>query len=142
MEVLYREIYKMKAVEARRRLVKTYEKTSSIRKTAKLWGTSRLVVRKWMRRYHQSGEKGLKDVSRRPKRCPWRTPLPIEEKVLTMRKEKGYGRRRIAWFLLREEKIEISQEYHNPYFEMCCSPRHWAISSNDLHYSLSFFPSR
>jgi len=109
MEVLYQEMYKMKRVEARKRLVKTYEKARSISKTAKLWGTSRLVVRKWIRRYQKSGEKGLEDLSRRPKRCPWRTPLPIEEKVISMRKEKGYGRRRIAWFLLREDNIEISE---------------------------------
>jgi len=107
MEVLYQEMYKMKAVEARKKVIKTYEETKSIRKTAKLWGTSRLVVRKWVRRYHERGEKGLEDVSRRPKRSPLRTPLPIEEKVLKIRKEKGYGRRRIAWFLLREEKIEL-----------------------------------
>jgi putative transposase len=109
MEVLYQEMYKMKAVEARKRVIKTYEETKSIRKTAKLWGTSRLVVRKWLKRYKEKGEEGLKDLSRRPKRCPWRTVLPIEKKVISMRKEKGYGRRRIAWFLLREEKIEISE---------------------------------
>ena len=108
MEALYQEMYKMKRVEARKRLVKTYEKTRSISKTAKLWGTSRLVVRKWIRRYQKSKEKGLEDLSRRPKRCPLRTPLPIEEKVIRMRREKGYGRRRIAWFLLKEDKIEIS----------------------------------
>ena len=107
MEVLYQEMYKMKAVEARKRVIKTYEETKSIRKTAKLWGTSRLVVRKWLKRYKEKGEEGLKDLSRRPKRCPWRTALPIEKKVISMRKEKGYGRRRIAWFLLREEKIEL-----------------------------------
>ena len=109
MEVLQQEMYKMKRVEARKRLVRTYRETKSIRKTAKLWGTSRLVVRKWLRRYKEKGEKGLEDASRRPRRSPRRTPLPIEAKVLKMRKEKGYGRRRIAWFLLRENNIEISE---------------------------------
>ncbi len=33
----------------------------------------------------------------------------MEAEVLKMRKEKGYGRRRIAWFLLRENNIEISE---------------------------------
>ena len=33
----------------------------------------------------------------------------IEEKVLKMRKEKAYGRRKIAWFLLTEEKIKLSE---------------------------------
>ena len=107
MEVLYQEMYIMKVVEARKRVIKTCEETKSIRKTAKLWGTSRIVVRKWLRRYKGKGEKGLEDVSRRPKRSPRKTPFPIEEKVITMRKEKGYGRRRIAWFLRTEEKIEL-----------------------------------
>lgn len=38
MEVLYQEMYKMKRVEARKRLVRTYREIKSIRKTAKLWG--------------------------------------------------------------------------------------------------------
>lgn len=107
MEVLYQEMHKMKAVETRRRLIKTYEKTNDIRKAAKLWGTSRLVVKKWIKRCKEKGEEGLKDVSRRSKRCPWRIPLPIEKKVLRMWKEKGRGRRRIAWFLLKEDRIEL-----------------------------------
>jgi len=36
----YQEIQKMKKVEARKKLTKTYERTRSISKTAKLWGTS------------------------------------------------------------------------------------------------------
>lgn len=50
MEVLYQEMYKMKSVEARKRLAATYREIKSIRKTAKLWGTSRLVVlrRSWL----------------------------------------------------------------------------------------------
>ena len=108
MEVLYQEMYKMKVVEARKRLIKTYEKTNNIRKTAKLWEPSRLVVRKWIRRYKEKGEKGLEDASRKPKRSPGRTAQAIEEKVLKMRKEKDYGRRRrSAWFLLTEEKIKL-----------------------------------
>lgn len=43
MEVLYQEMYTMERVEARKRLIETYRETESIRKTAKLWGTSRLV---------------------------------------------------------------------------------------------------
>ena len=47
MEIFYHELQKMKRVEARKRLIETYKKTNSIRKTAKLWGTSRHLVRKW-----------------------------------------------------------------------------------------------
>jgi hypothetical protein len=41
-------MYKKKAIEAERRLIKTCKETNSIRKTVKLWGTSRFVVKKWI----------------------------------------------------------------------------------------------
>jgi hypothetical protein len=44
-DVAYREVYVMKAVEARRRLISTYQETGSIRATARRWHTSRQVVR-------------------------------------------------------------------------------------------------
>ncbi|MCD6171582.1 MAG: helix-turn-helix domain-containing protein [Thermoplasmata archaeon] len=109
MEIFYQEIQKMKRVEARKKLIKTYERTKNISKTAKLWGTSRSVVRKWLKRYKEKGEKGLEDLSRRPKRSPFKTSSYIEEKVLKIRKERGYGRRRISYFLLVEEGIYLSE---------------------------------
>jgi len=61
----------MKRVEARKRLIETYKKTNSIRKTAKFWKASYNLVRKWVKRYKQGGG-GLRDLSRRPKRSPLR----------------------------------------------------------------------
>ena len=46
MEIFYHELQKMKRVEARKRLIETYKKTNSIRKTAKLWKASYNLVRK------------------------------------------------------------------------------------------------
>ena len=109
MEVLYQEMYKMERVEARRKLLKTHEATGSIRKTALLWGTSRTLVRKWVRRYQKMGEKGLEDVSKKPHHSPFRTPYSIEQKVLKIRKEREYGKRRIAYFLVVEEGFEMSE---------------------------------
>jgi len=43
----------MKRVEVRKRLIETYKKTNSVRKTAKLWKASRNLVRKWVKRYKQ-----------------------------------------------------------------------------------------
>jgi hypothetical protein len=45
-ELAYREIYAMNAVEARERLVRSYQELGSISATARLWHTSRQVVRK------------------------------------------------------------------------------------------------
>ncbi|WP_404987366.1 helix-turn-helix domain-containing protein [Candidatus Hadarchaeum sp.] len=53
------------------RLVETHLRTGSIFQTARLWGTSRAVVRnKWVRRYQEEGLAGLKDRSCRPQRSP------------------------------------------------------------------------
>ena len=51
MEVLYQEIYKMKAVEARKRVIKTWKETKSIRRTAKLWEHLAL--------WYESGSEGI-----------------------------------------------------------------------------------
>ena len=63
------------------------------------------------------GEEGLKDYSRAPKRSPSRTFPEIEEKVLRIRKEKGYRKRRITYFLLIEDGIHLLREHHKKYLE-------------------------
>ncbi|MEM3658250.1 MAG: helix-turn-helix domain-containing protein [Candidatus Hadarchaeum sp.] len=92
----------------RRKLVETYMRTGSISQTAHLWGTSRALVRKWVRRYQEEGLAGLRDCSRRPRRSPRRTPPEVEAKVYAARKRTGYGRKRLAWYLWREEGLALS----------------------------------
>ncbi|MCD6291664.1 MAG: helix-turn-helix domain-containing protein [Anaerolineae bacterium] len=58
-ELSYREVYEMNEAKARHHLVECYQETESIAKTARRWHTSRQVVRKWVRRYEQEGEKGV-----------------------------------------------------------------------------------
>ena len=41
-------------------------KSNGIKPTAKLFMTTPATVRKWFRRYKESGKSGFKDVSRRP----------------------------------------------------------------------------
>ena len=107
-DLAYGEVYAMNKVEARLRLVQTYEETRSISKTARIWHTSRQVVRKWVRRYQAEGESGLRDRSRRPRRMPMKTSREVEAKVVALRREYRYGRRRISE-LLRLEGIEVSE---------------------------------
>ena len=78
-ELAYRQAYIMNSVEARKRLITTYQETKSIRKRAKMWGTSRQVVRKWVGRFE--AEEGLEDRSRRPHHSPRQTPAEIEQRV-------------------------------------------------------------
>lgn len=109
MEIFYHQMCKIDKIEARKMLIKTYKELRSIRKAAKTWGTSRNVVRKWIRRYKEEGEKGLKDISHKPHFSPKRVSLDIEKKVIKIRKERGYGKRRISYFLLLEEGINLSE---------------------------------
>jgi transposase len=98
----YRRLYEMNKVEARKELIKTYQETGSISVTARMWNTSRQVVRKWVRRYQAQKEEGLKDKSRRPHHSPRQTPEEIEKWVVEARKKTSLGRRRLAIYLSRQ----------------------------------------
>ena len=76
-ELAYWEVYAMNRVEARRRLIQSYQETGSYSDTARLWHTSRHLVRKWVRRYRESEEDGLQDRFRRPHHSPQRRRFTI-----------------------------------------------------------------
>jgi len=108
MDISYGEAYIMNSGEARRRLVDTYLTTGSLSATARLWGTSRHLVRKWVRRFQEQGENGLGDRSRRPRASPRQVCPEVEEKVLQARRKTGYGRKRLAWYLAQKESLAVS----------------------------------
>jgi len=92
-------MWEIDKLEARKMLIESYQKTGSIKKAACLWSTSRNVVRKWVRRWGEKGEGGLLDQSRKPRNSPRKVGKEIEEKVIKIRKETNYGKRRISYFL-------------------------------------------
>ena len=57
-----------------------------ISKTARYYKTTRNTVRKWVSRYKEEGLSGLEDRKRIPKQIPHKTPRPIEERVIELRK--------------------------------------------------------
>ncbi len=65
------------------------------------FGISRKTGNKWRRRYRENGVTGLADRSRRPQRSPRRSPPAIEEKVLAVREQYGWGARKIKSCLER-----------------------------------------
>lgn len=105
MDVCYKEAYTMNKAEARRRLVETYEATGNLSQTARLWGTSRPGVRKWVRRYQREGPSGLEDRSRRLRASPSQTPPKVEEMVVEARRKTGYGRKRLAVLYLAQNRL-------------------------------------
>ncbi len=109
MEILYKKMWEIDKLEARKMLIESYQNTGSIKKTAYLWGTSRNVVRKWIKRWEGKGEGGLLDLSRKPKNSPRKIAKKIEEKVIKIREETNYGKRRICYFLWKDEKIKLSE---------------------------------
>ena len=107
-DLAYREVYAMDRVEARKRLVQTYRETGSISQTARLWHTSRQVVRKWVKRAEKGGEEALQDLSRRPRSFPRQTKSSVERLVIKAREETHYGRLRLAWYLQQQHGVKLS----------------------------------
>ena len=58
---------------------------------AEQMGVSRATVSKWVRRWREEGDAGLADRSRRPLRCPRRTPARVEEQILGLRRRQEVG---------------------------------------------------
>jgi transposase InsO family protein len=65
------------------------------------FGISRKTGYKWRQRYREKGADGLADRSRRPQQSPRRSQEAIEEKVLAIRDEYGWGARKIKTCLER-----------------------------------------
>ena len=56
-----------------------------IKAAAREFSCSRNTIRKWLRRYRASGLTGLNNLSRKPRSCPFKTPLKEEEEILRLR---------------------------------------------------------
>jgi transposase InsO family protein len=91
----------MDAMSLRKELVlRARENGGNIRKLCRKYGISPRTAYKWLQRYEQEGEEGLADRSRRPKHIPGQTNRQMEAKVLEVRRETGWGGRKIARVLL------------------------------------------
>ncbi len=63
---------------------------------AESMGISRDRAYVWWRRYQTEGLAGLEDRSSRPRRCPTRTKVSRERRILWLRRNRGLGPARIA----------------------------------------------
>jgi len=68
----YAQVLKLDPVVARKEIINSYfhKADRNISKTARLCGISRNTVRKYVYRFLQEGDAGLKDRSRRPHTSP------------------------------------------------------------------------
>jgi len=72
---------------------------SSVTEACSKFGISRKTGYKWLRRYGAAPEQPLADQSRRPRESPGRTRREIEERILAVRGEFGWGPRKIRAYL-------------------------------------------
>jgi transposase InsO family protein len=58
---------------------------------AKAQGVSRQCAHRWINRFREEGEAGLRDRSSRPHHRPSQTPVEVEEAIVAMRREQRRG---------------------------------------------------
>lgn len=95
--------------EIRKRLewVKLYQATKNAGLTCSRCGISRPTLRKWAKRYEEFGIDGLESKSRRPHHSPEiRITETVEKQILSLRKEKNLGARRI------QNELECLYDFH------------------------------
>jgi len=84
------------------------EVSRSVAQTCRYYGISRQCFYKWLRRYEELGELGLRDRSRRPQRSPQATPTEVVGKIIYLRQQYHFGPQKIAMYLRRYHEVTIS----------------------------------
>jgi transposase InsO family protein len=84
------------------------EVTGNVSATCRYYGISRQCFYKWLRRYEELGEAGLRDGSSRPHHCPNETSSEIVGKIIYLRQHYHFGPHKISMYLKRYHDIAIS----------------------------------
>lgn len=98
-------------MDARTRLgwIRLYEEVGDAGIVCRRCGISRPTLRKWWRRYHEQGAAGLEARSRRPRCSPAQKVFAHEEAlILTLRRERKLGVKRLRNELIREHGLELA----------------------------------
>lgn len=70
-------------------------------------GISRPTGYKWLRRYRNEGPAGLSDRSRRPHTCSHATAQHVVDRILRIRKRRGWGARKIRRVLKNDPDVDV-----------------------------------
>ena len=83
----YQTMRNCKDKRAHRYQMIQYALSHGVKPTAKVFGTSPLVVRKWLKRFKETGYEGLLDLSRKPHHSPRATPQSIKDHIVGLQKK-------------------------------------------------------
>ncbi len=83
----YQTMRNCKDKRAHRYQMVHYALSRGVKPTARVFGTSPLVVRKWLTRFKQQGYAGLSDLSRRPHHSPRATAQSIKDHIVGLKKK-------------------------------------------------------
>lgn len=64
-----------------------YAQREGISQAARVYGTTRKTVRKWIEQYLEAGVKGLENKSRIKQKFPHKMPKRLENKIIELRKK-------------------------------------------------------
>jgi transposase InsO family protein len=82
---------------------------SNFSQLCRRFGISRKTGYKWQRRYRETGVSGLRDQSRRPQHSPRLSEPTLEQQVLAVRDEYGWGARKIKTCLERDGQGPVAK---------------------------------
>jgi transposase len=98
-----------RTVRQRRGWIMAYRVLSDAGAVCRRFGVSRPTLRKWLRRYEQEGEAGLRARSRRPHRSPTlKVGATQEALILWLRRERRLGVKRLRNELRRLHDLRLS----------------------------------
>ena len=84
------------------------EVTGNVAATCRYFGISRQCFYRWLRRYEEEGEEGLRSRSSRPHNSPNATQSEVVGKIIYLRRHYHQGPQKISMYLKRYHDIDIS----------------------------------
>ena len=84
------------------------EVTGNVALTCRYYGVSRPTFYKWLNRYEELGEEGLRDGSSRPLNSPQATQTEVVGKIIYLRQNYHFGPHKISMYLARYHDVAIS----------------------------------
>src|ERR1700687_2228962 len=84
------------------------EVTGNVAATCRYYGITRQTFYKWLRRYEEQGDDGLRDRSSAPFHSPNETSVEIVGKIVYLRQHYHFGPDKISMYLKRYHDVGIS----------------------------------